>query len=114
MSKQQAQPDYRQSLHDAVVETAQAVVAGSLGVIEAARRFMELAAELDALDDEDFTYFIEIDSRSDGFPLGIAREQWSATALEREDLDRRRYETSVHGDAVAHCRSLIARYSSAR
>ena len=110
MSDERPQPDYRQTLHEAVVETAQAVVARSVGVVEATRRFMELAAELDALDDEDFQYFIEIDSRSDGFPLGIAREQWSATALEREDLDRRKYETSVHDDAVAHCRSLIARH----
>ena len=108
------QPDYRQTLHDAVVETAHALVAGSVGVVEATRRFMELAAELDALDDEDFIYFIELDSRSDGFPLGIAREQWSATALEREDLARRRYEDAVHGDVVAHCRSLIARYTAPR
>lgn len=106
------QRDYRQTLHDAVVETAQAVLAGSIGVIEAARRFMELAAELDALDDEDFAYFIELDSRSDGFPLGIAREQWSAAALEREDLAMHKYEQSVHDGAVAHCRSLIARYTS--
>ncbi len=111
MSHEQPQPDYRQTLHNAVVETAQAMVAGSLGVLEATRRFMELAAELDALDDEDFLYFIELDSRSDGFPLGVAREQWNATALEREDLDRRRYEDAVHGDAVAHCHNLIARYS---
>ena len=108
----QPQPDYRQSLHDAVVETAHALVAGSVSVVEATRRFMELAAELDALDDEDFIYFMEIDSRSDGFPLGVAREQWSAAGLEREDLERRKYEASVHDDAVAHCRSLIARYTS--
>ena len=112
MSNEPPQPDYRQTLHEAVVETAQAVVGGSLGVVEATRRFMELAAELDALDDEDFLYFIELDSRSDGFPLGIAREQWSSTALEREDLDRRRYEDCVRADAVAHCRSMIARYAS--
>jgi hypothetical protein len=108
------EPDYRQSLHDAVVETARALVAGSVGVVEATRRFMELAAELDAFDDEDFVYFIELDSRSDGFPLGIAREQWSVTALEREDLARRKYEDAVHGEAVAHCRSLIARYTGPR
>jgi hypothetical protein len=111
MPNERAQPDYRQTLHDAVVETAQGVVAGSVGVVEAARRFMELTAELDALDDEDLQYFMELDSRSDGFPLGAARERWSATALEREDLDRRKFETSVRGDAVAHCRSLIARYT---
>ncbi len=114
MSNETPQPDYRQTLHDAVVETARALVGGSVGVVEATRRFMELAAELDALDDEDFLYFVELDSRSDGFPLGIAREQWSATALEREDLDRRKYETAVHADAVAHCRNLIARYASPR
>jgi hypothetical protein len=112
MSDERPQPDYRQTLHEAVVETAQAVVGGSLGVVEATRRFMELAAELDALDDEDFLYFIELDSRSDEFPLGIARKQWSSTALERQDLDRRKYEDCVHADAVAHCRSLIARYAS--
>ena len=114
MSNETPQPDYRQTLHDAVVETAHAVVAGSLGVVEATRRFMELAAELDALDDEDFLYFVELDSRSDGFPLGLAREQWSATALEREDLNRRKYEEAVRGDALAHCRNLIARYGNPR
>jgi hypothetical protein len=114
MSNEPPQPDYRQTLHDAVVETAQALVAGSVSVVEATRRFMELAAELDGLDDEDFLYFVELDSRSDGFPLGIAREQWSATALEREDVARRRYEEAVHGDAVTHCRSLIARYTKPR
>jgi len=111
MSNEQPQPDYRQTLHDAVVETANALVAGSLGVVEATRCFMELAAELDALDDEDFLYFVELDSKSDWFPVGIAREQWSATALEREDLARRRYEESVHSAAVAHGRNLIARYT---
>jgi hypothetical protein len=85
-----------------------------VGVVEATRRFMELAAELDAFDDEDFVYFIDLDSRSDGFPLGIAREQWNATALEREDLARRKYEDAVHGEAVIHCRSLIARYTGPR
>jgi hypothetical protein len=111
---EQPQPDYRQSLHDAVVETARALIGGTVGVVEATRRFMELAAELDALDDEDLLFFIELDSRSDGFPLGIAREQWNATALEREDVGRRKYEDAVHGDAVGHCRNLIARYTSPR
>ena len=114
MSNEQPQPDYRQSLHASVVQTAHALIASSIGVVEASRQFMELAAELDALDDEDFLYFVELDSRSDGFPLGVAREQWSATALEREDLARRKYEECVHGEAVTHCRSLIARYTNPR
>jgi hypothetical protein len=105
--------DYRQTLNDSVVETAHALIARSIGVIEATHRFMELAAELDALDDEDFSYFLGLDSQSDGFPIGAARELWSAKALQREDVARLKYEESVFGDAVAHCRRLIAKYAPA-
>jgi len=112
MSNEPVAPDYRQTLHDSVVETAHGVIGHAIGVVEAAHRFMELAAELDALDDEDFQYFIGLDSQSDGFPVGAARKQWSPKALEREDLARRQYEDAVYGEAVEHCRSLIARYAS--
>jgi hypothetical protein len=111
MSTEQPQPDYRQTLHASVVQTARALIVNSIGVVEAARQFMELAAELDALDDEDFAYFIEIDSQSDGFPVGVCRQQWDAAALTREDAARRRFEETVYAEAVTHCRSLIAHYT---
>jgi hypothetical protein len=110
MSNEQPQPDYRQSLHDSIVATAEALIAKSVGVVEASRRFMELAAELDAWEDEDLAYFQEIDSRSDGFPLGIARQQWDPAALVREDHARAQFEQSVYPVAVGHCQSLIANY----
>jgi Protein of unknown function (DUF2489) len=113
MSPEADPPDYRQSLNDSVVETANALIARAIGVVEASHRFMELAAELDVLDDEDFSYFIGLDSQSDGFPVGPARAQWSAKALEREDDARKKYEESAYADAAAHCRSLIAKYGAA-
>ena len=111
MSNEQPQPDYRQSLHDSVVQTANALIAKSIGVVEASRHFMALAAELDALDDDDFAYFIEIDSRSDGFPVGVARQQWDTAALAREDQARSKFEDSVYAEAVTHCRNLIVTYT---
>jgi hypothetical protein len=111
MSNELPQPDYRQTLHASVVQTAHALISKSIGVVEAARQLMELAAELDALDDDDFEYFIDVDSQSDGFPVGIARQQWDSAALEREDQARRTFEESVYAEAVTHCRSLIAHYS---
>jgi hypothetical protein len=111
MSSKQPKPDYRQTLHDSIVDTAEALIAKSVGVVEASRRFMELAAELDAWDDEDLDYFQHIDSQSDAFPLGIAREQWDAAALVREDHARAQFEQSVYAAAVEHCRSLIANYA---
>ncbi len=104
------QPDYRRTLHDSVVQTAEELIARTVGVVEASRRFMELAAELDAWEDEDLLYFQEIDSRSDAFPLGIARRQWDAAALEREDRARAQFEASVYAHAAERCRSLIRRY----
>ena len=110
MSSQTPHPDYRHSLHNSIVATAEGVIGRSVGVVEAARRFMEAAAELDAWDDEDLLYFQEIDSQSDAFPLGVAREQWDPAALAREDHARAQFEQSVYAHAVEHCRALIARY----
>jgi hypothetical protein len=110
MSNEQPQPDYRQSLHDSIVQTAESLISRSVGVVEASRRLMELAAELDAWEDEDLLYFQQIDSRSDAFPLGIARQQWDSAALAREDHARAQFEESVHASAIERCRSLIARY----
>ena len=69
-------------------------------VVEASRQFaMELAAELDALDDEDFAYFIALDSQSMmDFPSASRASNGIAAALEREDLARRKYEESVQGE----------------
>ena len=105
--------DYRQTLHNAVIETAEAVIAGTLGPVDASRRFVGLAAELDALDDEDFRFFVELDSQSDHFPLGSVREHWSAAALQREDRARRECETDVRDEALIHCRSLLTKYTKA-
>jgi len=110
MSNEQPQTDYRQTLHDSIVQTAEGLIARSVGVVEASRRFMELAAELDAWEDEDLLYFQEIDSQSDAFPLGVARQQWDAAALVREDHARARFEQSVYAGAAERCRSLITRY----
>jgi hypothetical protein len=110
MSTELHQPDYRQSLHDSIVETAEGVIGRSVGVVEASRRLMEIAAELDAWEDDDLLYFQGIDSQSDAFPLGIARQQWDPAALVREDHARAQFEASVYANAVERCRSLIARY----
>jgi len=110
MSNPVPEPDYKQTLHDSIVRTAGGLIGRSVGVVEAARRFMELAAELDAWEDEDLLYFQELDSQSDAFPLGVAREQWDPAALVREDHLRAQFEQSVYAHAVEHCRALISRY----
>jgi hypothetical protein len=107
MSTEQPQTDYRQTLHDSIVQTAEGLIARSVGVVEASRRFMELAAELDAWEDEDLLYFQEIDSRSDAFPLGVARQQWDAAAGVRVVQPPAHLVQSYYSGAAQHSRRLI-------
>jgi hypothetical protein len=107
-------PNYPQTLHHAVVEIAQSVVSGKLGPVEASRRFMGLAVELGVIESKDFKFFIDVDSHSDHFPLGAARERWNAEALQREDQARDHYESQIRAEAVAHCLNLINTYTQGR
>jgi hypothetical protein len=111
MSKALTNATYQEGLHGSIAETAQAVVAGTLGVVAASRRFVGFAAELGMLNDDDFLFFLNLDSDSDHFPLGVARDHWSTAALEREDLALHKYEAAVHSEAVAHCRRLVSKYT---
>ncbi len=112
MSQSSGAPDYRESLHRYVVETAEAVIEGVLGPVEAARRFVGIAAELDALDEAAFGFFLGLDSESHQYPLGEARGQWSEKALRREDRALREFEARMSDEAVRHCKELLAKYSS--
>jgi hypothetical protein len=106
-----AAPTYSQSLHSAIVAVAQAVVAGSIGPVEASRRFMGLAAELGVVDSEPFKFFIEVDACTDHHPLGQIREHWNSAALKREDSAREQYESNIRAEAIAQCRKLIEIYT---
>ncbi len=103
--------DYRETLHSSVVEAAEAVVAGKLSPIEASRLLIGLAAELGAVNDENFRFFLTLDTETDHFPLGTVRKRWSGAALRREDAERRRLETVVQDAAVACARNLIEKYA---
>jgi hypothetical protein len=103
--------NYRETLHSSVVEAAEAVIAGKLSAIEASRLLVGLAAELGAVNDADFRFFLSLDTETDHFPLGTARKHWNALALKREDAVRRKLEKSVLDEAVARARNLIEKYA---
>lgn len=111
MAQARTNLDYRETLHSSVVEAAEAVVAGKLGAVEASRLFIGLAAELGAVNDADFRFFVGLDSQTDHFPLGTPRERWSPAALKREDGARKKLEKEVNEEAVARCRQLIEKYA---
>ena len=101
---------YRRELHHSVVETCRALIDGRAGPVEVSRRLVALAHELGADRDEDFVYFVGLDSETDHFPLGESRQHWSAAALAREDAKRAKYDVAAHADAAQRCRNLLLKY----
>jgi hypothetical protein len=103
--------DYRETLHSSVVEAAEAVVSGKLSAIEASRLLVGLAAELGAVNDADFRFFLRLDTETDHLQIGTSRQRWNPVALRREDAQRRDIERSVSEEAVSHSRNLIEKYA---
>ena len=101
---------YQRDLRRLIVETCRALISRQLGVVAAARQLVRLANELGVARDDDFLFFVALDSETDHFPLGSPRQGWSAAALAREDAAREKYEASAIADATAHSRNLLAKY----
>jgi len=98
------------ALRRRVVETATAILEGSLGVTEGARILRELAFDLAAQSDDCFAVIIGVDAETDAFPLGDVRAHWNPSALSREDASRQLYEESVRPRVNLACSQLIRRY----
>lgn len=105
--------EYRVSLHREIVATAQGVLDGSIGIVDAARVLAGVSFALGAENDEPFISFQGIDSETDHYPLGEVRARWNPDALAREDAERERYEATIREDVKEDCRVLIAKYANA-
>lgn len=90
---------------------ARKIVDGEIGVIEGSRQMMAYADRLHAGDTEEFRIFCGIDSESDHFPLGRAREHWSANALREKDAEIKAFEDFYRACAVEAARKMLEKYS---
>jgi hypothetical protein len=94
-----------------VVEIAQHILSGRVGVIQGARALRDIRSTVtqDALD-PDFLPFIVIDSETDTLPVGDVRKFWDAEALKRKDVEIEDAEQMYRETALDGCRKLLARY----
>ena len=95
-----------------VVELASAYIANSVGLVEMSREMSSLRFKVGAEWDEDFVYFVAVDSETDTFPVGPSRVHWSPSALAREDAAREQYEQSARSRSIEHAENLITKYRS--
>jgi hypothetical protein len=97
------------------VETAQAVIAGKIGIIEGSIRLASLAHDVvpNWVTDEDFVVLGALSSETDHLPTGSARQYWSATALAEADVAIERIEQNAREDVFRACTNIIKRFADA-
>jgi len=99
-----------------VVAISQQLLAGQIGVIDAARQIDSLRGDRVAVDefDPDFVTFLAIDSETDDLPVGTTRERWAADALAEKDVEIARCEELYRTPALEAASRLVARFADER
>jgi hypothetical protein len=94
-----------------IVEVAQAMLDGALGIIEGSRRLNDLREAMGIYHlDEDFVGFVAIDSETETLPVGEVRTRWNKEALVQQDRKVEEAERLYRDGALKDCRKLIARF----
>ena len=97
----------------AILDTAQDMLAGRLTYIEGARKIFA-AWRTSKLDegDADFLPFVGIHSETDALPFGKMRAHWQPAELDALQPEIDRMEAWARRFGEPHCRNLVARFSS--
>lgn len=95
-----------------LVEIAQAILDGRVGVIAGARTMMRYRLDVDPeQDDQDLLGMTGIESQTDHLPLGDVRKYWDPEALREKDAELAQCEAFFREHAVACCRAIVDRYT---
>lgn len=97
-----------------VLNTAQKMLDGSLGIVEGSRILADLRHRVaDDERDPDFLPFVAIDSETDHLPVGEAKHHWSETALSEKEEEIQEVEEFYRDEALSACRRLVKRFEGA-
>jgi hypothetical protein len=96
-----------------IVQIAQGVLDGSIGIIAGARQLRVFAGGHAGIDefDPDFRTFVAIDSETDDLPIGESRRYWAADALAKKDIEIARCEDLYRVEACEAASRLVERFS---
>lgn len=112
MSENMSHEQYVLSVRQRIVKTAQAMLDGEMTYLLGARALATLRYDAEVEnDDADFMLFVAIDSDTDDFPLGLVRELWDQSALEKLQPQIDEAENWAKKHAEPSCAKLVARFS---
>ena len=93
------------------VEIATGVINGSINPIEGCRRLVWLDEDLNMENDKSFLALAGMESETDHWPLGEAKENYSPAYLQKVEKEEREYLASARDEIVQACREIIEKLS---
>jgi hypothetical protein len=97
-----------------LVSVAAQVLANEMDPLEGCRwivRHQSALSEEERLDPS-FVRLVGIESETDQFAMGVARQNWDAQALAEQDVRRAEYLRRVQLDLLEACRLIIEKFST--
>jgi hypothetical protein len=96
------------------VDTAEAVIAGRVGLVEGVRSLTGIGHRMlhDFWGDPDFSVLGAVASETDELPVGHVRASWDPAALVAKDRERAEYESQVREAVLAACQAIRTRYGA--
>ena len=91
-----------------LADTLERLIASRVGVVEAAQQVSSVRHRLRQDNNPLFLSFLAIDSETDRFPVGPAREHWAPDALLRYDQEREVVEQRLKPFALQSAVELLA------
>ena len=90
-----------------IVETATAMLSGTLDLVMGCRRLCELRHMMVASDSELFLPIIGFESETDCYPVGSIRDRCAANYLQRVDRELQDYVKRAGPAVLAACKRII-------
>ncbi|MBS1793144.1 MAG: hypothetical protein JSS81_04785 [Acidobacteria bacterium] len=93
-----------------IVGICESILKEEIGIIAGSRKIISVGFELLDNNDEDFLFFVGIESQTDHLPVDFERRNWSSEALERKDKEIAEFESDLREDVFKACQKLINRF----
>jgi|SRR4051794_19843774 hypothetical protein len=96
-----------------IVGLARDIVGREIDPLEGCRRIVQFQADLSDEErrDPDFATLAGVESETDHFPTGAAREHWDPDALAEQDQQRAEYLQRNVAYVLEACRGIIDKFS---
>ena len=93
-----------------LIDTARAMLRGSLDVVTGCRRLVTLAHSAALADDDLFTVIISFESQTDHLPTESLRDRWNTAALARDEAEVQPFVASMRPAIERACEQIVRKY----